>query len=233
MIPGPAKETFMTARLLSIQVGLPQRHETPGKGLLETAIFKQAVEGLVHVGREHLAGDGQANLRAHGGPERAVLAYAAEHYPSWRAEYPDQAFEYGSFGENFTVEGLNEDTVCIGDAYRIGSAVIQVTMPRTPCPKIDRRTGIDGILGRVEETHRMGWLHRVLEEGAASAGDAVMLVERPCPEWSVSRVYAAMRGLRAKDAAHVEDARRMLELEPLGSQYKTSFAHLLGSLQGQ
>lgn len=223
----------MTARLLSIQIGLPHRHETPGKPPIETAIFKQTVSGPVRVLKEHLEGDMQANLKAHGGPERAVLAYASAHYPHWREAYAGHDFPFGSFGENLTVEGLDEDSVCIGDIYRIGSATLQVTMPRTPCPKIDRRTGIDGILSRVVATSRIGWLHRVLEEGALTTGDAVELVERPYAAWTVARGYAAMKGLMAKDAAYVEDAKQMLALPLLGGQYKMSFEFLVEKIEGQ
>lgn len=221
----------MSARVVSIQVGMPQRHEVPGKPAMETAIFKTTVPGPVRILAEHLEGDMQANLKAHGGPERAVLAYAAGHYPHWRTEYAGQAFPYGSFGENLTVEGLNEEAVCIGDVYRIGGATLQVTIPRTPCPKIDRRTGIDGILSRVVATNRIGWLHRVLEEGDVTTGDGVELVERPYDGWTVSRGYNAMKGLMAKDAAYLEDGKQLLELPLLGGQYKMSFEFLIAKMQ--
>lgn len=220
----------MTARVVSLQVGMPQRHVVDGKPAIETAIFKTTVPGPVRVHLEHLEGDMQANLKAHGGPDRAVLAYAAGHYPRWREAYAGHDFPFGSFGENFTVEGLDEETVCVGDVYRIGGATLQVTMPRTPCPKIDRRTGIDGILKQVMATRRIGWLHRVLEEGDVTSGDAVALVERPHPEWTVDRVYVVMKGLMAKDAAQLEDARRLLEVAPLGAQYKHSFSHLISAV---
>ena len=131
----------MTAsRLLSIQVGLPKTHGTedaadPLDEQWTSAIFKQPVKGAVWLGKENLDGDEQADRVNHGGPHRAVLMYAATHYPLWQDELGLNDIPYGGFGENFTSDGLAEDTVCIGDMYAIGASVVQVSQPRSPCWK--------------------------------------------------------------------------------------------------
>lgn len=192
----------MSATLASVQVGTPRLHG-PEVGLprpLErrwlTAFFKEPIEGPVRLTRTHLEGDRVADRRGHGGPDMAVLAYAAEHYPLWRAELGIEEMGPGGFGENFTVTGQDELTVFIGDVFRVGGAVVQVSQPRGPCYKISYRWKRPDLLGRCEANGRHGWYLRVLEEGAVEAGDAIELLERPNPDWSVRRatdVYRARR----------------------------------------
>ena len=186
------------AILRSIQVGLPRRlgdGESPGgtNRAWTTGFVKEAVAGPVWLGRTNLAGDGQADREHHGGPEQAVLAYGAEHYPRWRAELGRPDFPHGAFAENFTIAGLDEGTVCVGDSYAVGGARVQVSQPRVPCWKIARRWGMPDLTKRVERTGRTGWYLRVLEEGEVAAGQAVTLFDRPYPEWTIARAHAAMR----------------------------------------
>ncbi len=186
------------ARLLSIQVGLPRSLGTPGAtGPLErawrSAIYKEPVCGPVWLGRTHLACDGQADLAAHGGPERAVLAYGAEHYAAWQQELGVEPMPYGAFGENFTIGGLTEETVCIGDTFTVGRARVQVSQPRGPCWKLARRWGRLGFAAHVLRTGRTGWYLRVLEEGEVEAGARLELVDRPYPHWTVARASALLR----------------------------------------
>src|SRR5437762_1529131 len=124
--------------VVSIQVGQPRAFETHGHQW-RSAIAKEPVRGPVLLGREGLAGDAHADLRFHGGPDKAVLAYCTEHYAGWRAELGRDALPFGSFGENLTVEGLLEDEARIGDTFALGAAVIQISQPRTPCQKLARR----------------------------------------------------------------------------------------------
>jgi MOSC domain-containing protein YiiM len=174
----------MTGSLVSIQVGRPKRRrmepsETHPEGRPWTSgIYKEPVLGPVWLGPENLDGDKQADRRVHGGPNRAVLAYCAEHYDLWRAELPELALGYGSFGENFAVSGLSEATVCMGDVYDVGEARVQVSQLRGPCFKLELRVGLPGMIGRVLANGRAGWYLRVLQEGYVEAGQAMTLVER-------------------------------------------------------
>ncbi len=183
--------------LLSIQVSLPRHFGVEGAPdpmdrPWTTGFFKEPVEGPVWLGRTNLVGDGQADRKNHGGPDKAVLAYSAEHYPIWRVELNRPDLPYGAFGENFTIAGLTEETVCIGDVYAIGEARVQVSQPRQPCWKIARRWRIKDLTARVRETGRTGWYLRVLEEGYVEAGMPVELLERPFPQWTVARATEIM-----------------------------------------
>lgn len=182
--------------LVSIQVALPREHGTPGAARAierpwTTGFFKEPVAGPVWVGATNVSGDGQADLRSHGGPDKAVLAYAAGHYPGWRSELYLE-IPYGAFGENFTIDGLDESTVCLGDVYAVGGARVQVSQPRVPCWKIARRWRIKDLSARVQRSGRTGWYLRVVQEGEAVAGDEVVLQERPHPEWTIARANAAL-----------------------------------------
>ena len=128
----------------------------------------------------NLDGDRQGDLRVHGGPDQAALLYSADNYARWRAEGFD--FEPGSFGENLTVSGLDETTVCRGDIYAIGDAVVvQVTRPRGPCYKLQYRTGVPDMIKRVLANGRSGWYVRVLKEGPVEAGQEIVLLKRLAP----------------------------------------------------
>jgi len=116
------------------------------------------------------------------------LLYGAAHYPAWRAELGLPEMGYGGFGENFTIDGMTEATACVGDTYGVGEARIQVTGPRYPCWKIERRWGVAGLTARVAATGRTGWYCRVTQEGLIAPGAPIMLVERPYPEWSMALV---------------------------------------------
>ncbi len=145
-----------------------------------SAIWKQPVEGAVRITREGLARDAQADRRVHGGPEKAVHHYAADNYARLAARFPGIAGDLvvGSIGENVSTSGIDETTVCIGDIYRLGTALVQVSQPRRPCWKIDARYGLAGITAFINESGLTGWYYRVLEEGTAAAGDAFALEER-------------------------------------------------------
>jgi MOSC domain-containing protein YiiM len=194
--------------LLSIQVGLPKtiRNDEPSgsEGDWTTGFFKEPAQGPLWLGKTNLAGDGQADLKNHGGPDKAVNAYPSEHYAFWREETGKHDLTNGAFGENFTTEGLLEETVCIGDLYAVGKAKVQVSQARQPCWKIDRRLGIKDLARLVQDTGRTGWYFRVIQEGMVSPG-ALELLERPCPEWTLAR---------ANDIMHrrIDDKNLRLEL---------------------
>jgi len=136
----------------------------------------------------HLEGNVQADTRHHGQLTQAVLLYAATHYPLWQEELGRPEIGPGGFGENFTVSGLSEETACIGDIYALGEARIQVTGPRYPCWKIERRWQIEGLTARVAETGRTGWYCRVLQEGMIEPDMPITLIERPYPQWAIALV---------------------------------------------
>ena len=187
-----------TPLLVSIQVGLPRAYgregaDDPMDRPWETGFFKQAVDGPRWLGKTNLVGDGQADLVNHGGPDKAVLCYAASHYPGWRAELQRPDLPHGAFGENFTIDGLTEETVCVGDVYRLGEAIVQVSQPRQPCWKLAWRWRLKELTALVERSGRTGWYIRVLEEGEVRAGLGLTLLKRPYPEWTVKRATFVMR----------------------------------------
>lgn len=170
--------------LQSVQVGTPKRYSEPETW--ETSFFREPSVQPRWLYTTHLDGDRKADTKNHGQLHQAVLLYAAAHYPLWRAELACPEIGPGGFGENFTVQGLSEQTACIGDIYAIGEAQIQVTGPRYPCWKIERRWGIDGLTDRVAASGRTGWYCRVLREGLIEPGASMTLVERPYPQWTAA-----------------------------------------------
>ena len=194
-----------TGYLLSIQVGKPAAHppNEVAKAKWTSGIVKRAAEGPVWLGRENLEGDGQHNKRFHGGPDRAVLSYAAAHYLDWAAELGDAlpaGFKPGAFGENFTVSGLDEATVCLGDVYAIGEeAEIEISQPRLPCANLARRWRLPDLPRMVEETRRGGWYARVLREGRVEAGLSLRLRARPYADWPITRLLAVFAAKDARD----------------------------------
>jgi MOSC domain-containing protein YiiM len=141
----------------------------------------------------NLDGDGQADLVHHGGRDKAVLAYSADHYGEWRKALNKPTLPFGAFGENFTVQGLTEADVCIGDIWKIGDkATVQVSQPRQPCWKLARRWRIKTLALQVQQTGRTGWYFRVVNEGIVAQGMPLTLLERPHPGWSVERANRVM-----------------------------------------
>jgi MOSC domain-containing protein YiiM len=188
-----------------------------------TGYGKQPVTGPVRVSRENLEGDGQANRRIHGGADMAVLAYAEAHYEQWRAELAWTDLPHGAFAENFTVAGTSEDAACLGDVWRVGTAVLQVSEPRKPCRNISRFWGRSDLFRLVERTGRHGFYLRVLEQGTAEAGQPIALVDRPHPDWSLARAIAARRHA-ARDR---EEAAALASVAALGGDWR---GHLLRAL---
>jgi MOSC domain-containing protein YiiM len=194
------------AVLTSIQVGAPRALAADGRTApydrpWTTGIYKTPIDGTVHLGTTGLDGDGQADLVNHGGPDKAVCAYSADHYDGWRAEGL-MVTAPGAFGENFTIEGLVEDDICIGDRWAIGNAVVEVSQPRQPCWKLARKWRSSDLVERVVQSGRTGWYFRVRQSGMVAAGQRLTLIERPYPEWSVTAANRVMhRRPRSRDAA--------------------------------
>ena len=157
------------ARLLSVNVGLPRDVAWKGR-MVHTGIWKDPVQGHRRVGRLNLDGDGQGDLAGHGGEQRAVFVYQIESYRFWQKELKRSDFVHGQFGENFTIEGLPDDTVCIGDRYQIGSALFEVTQPRVTCYRVGIRLNEPRMPALLTSNGRPGFYFRVLREGEVGAG---------------------------------------------------------------
>ena len=165
------------ARLVSVNVGLPQEVNWHGK-IVRTSIWKNPADGRIGVSKLNLAGDQQSDLSVHGGADKAAYAYPSEHYSYWRAAFPDADLPWGAFGENFTTEGLLEDHCRIGDRFRIGSAEFIVTQPRMPCFKLGIRFNRMEMVKHFLESKRTGFYFAVLREGDAAAGDPIYYEDR-------------------------------------------------------
>ena len=191
-------------KIIGLQTGLPR---TLGKAdAMEpmdrewtTGFFKESVDGVRQVTRLGIEGDGQADLVHHGGPGKAINVYPGEHYAGW-AEELGFTLHAGAFGENFTTTGLTEADVCVGDVFRTGDLIVQVSQPRQPCWKLSRRWRIKDLAARVERTGRTGWYLRVLNEGTIQAGAVLELIERAAPNWSIAAANQVMHH-RQQDAA--------------------------------
>ncbi len=212
-------------KLLSVNVSQPKPVEFDGQDY-RTGIYKKAVKGRIWLGRLNLDGDGQADLDAHGGPNRAVYYYPHENYAYWRKELQRDDFQYGQFGENLTTQDLLENEVCIGDINEIGQAVIQLTQPRVPCYKLAKKLGISGFAKTFLRTNRSGFYARVLEEGGVQAGDGIKLLQRDAVGMSVAEVNAALY-LEKGDRASVK---RALRIEALSPGWRRSFETMLAKM---
>jgi MOSC domain-containing protein YiiM len=159
-----------------------------------SGIAKSPVSGRRVISQTGLVDDRQADLENHGGLEKAIHHYPFDHYEAWRKELPGHPLlaHVGAFGENLSSTGLLESDVCIGDTWRAGSAVLQISQGRQPCFKLNLRFGIDDMAYRVQKTLRAGWYYRVIETGAVEQGDQIELVERRHPDWTVERALGLL-----------------------------------------
>ena len=199
-------------KLLSVNVSLP-REAIHMRKPVTTGIFKEPVRGRVMLRRLNLDGDGQADLENHGGEYKAVYAYAIEHYDHWRQELGRDGFPPGQFGENFTVQGMTEDDVHIGDVFRVGSALVQVTQPRSPCYKLGLKMGLPHFPKQFLASGRVGFYLRVLEEGEVGAGDLIERV-RIDPERITVREMLRLLYIERDDREALARALRIQALSP-------------------
>jgi MOSC domain-containing protein YiiM/ferredoxin-NADP reductase len=210
------------ARLLSVNVGLPRDIEWKGR-TVHTAIWKDPVRGRCRVGRLNLDGDGQGDLAGHGGEQRAVFVYQLESYRYWQEQLRRADFVPGQFGENFTIEGLPDDEVCIGDRYQIGSALFEVTQPRVTCYRVGIRMDEPRMPALLTSSGRPGFYFRVLQEGEVEAGDAITKVGEAKERMTIAEVNAL---LYSPD--HPRDrVERALRIEALSPGWRFSFEALL------
>jgi len=212
------------ARLLSVNVGLP-RDITWKNRTIRTGIWKSPVPGRCRVRRLNLDGDGQADLGGHGGEQRAVFVYQIESYRYWQTQLGRTDFVHGQFGENFTVEGLPDDAVCIGDRYQVGTAVFEVTQPRVTCYRVGIRTNEPKMPALLTSSGRPGFYFRVLNEGEVGAGDNIVKVGEADERMTVAEINALLYS-----SSHPRDRLdRALRIRALSPGWRASFEALLQS----
>ncbi len=214
-------------KVVSVNVGLPR--EVVWNGLsVKTGIFKEPVDGRVRVRKLNIDGDRQADLTVHGGPDKAVYAYPAEHYDYGQSELPGMKLPRGMFGENFTIEGLLEDEINIGDRLRIGSAVFMVTQPRMPCYKLGVKFRREDFPRRFLKSGRTGFYFAVIEEGEAGAGDVIELIGRDENKVTVADITRLYAG-RQQDPRLLQ---RAAKVEALPAEWRDYFVKQLEKLDG-
>ena len=211
-------------RVVSVNVGLPKdvtvRNET-----VHTGIWKSPVTGPVDVRFHNLAGDRQADLTVHGGPNKAVYAYPAEHYEYWRGELPDAELAWAAFGENLTIEGLLESDVCVGDELTIGSAVLRVTQPRLPCFKLGIRFGRLDMVKRFLHSRRTGIYFAVVREGSLEASNEITLKRASLPSVTIAEMVEQF----TSDEPDPEVLRRAIKAPGLPPFWREQFEQMLQS----
>jgi MOSC domain-containing protein YiiM len=211
----------MTFRIASIQIGSVVSEGNPNsRSVIDrhwtTGFYKRPIDGPVRLGSLGIEGDSVADTRHHGGPDKAVLCYAASHYELWQEEFPELQMTPGALAENLTVHGADESSVCIGDSYELGQCVVQVSQPRQPCWKIARRWGIKTLTKTVAQTGRTGWYLRVLHEGSLERGQHARLLERPHPDWTVARANDILFGREVDRLSVIE----LMQIEELAEAWK-------------
>ena len=211
------------ARLASVNVGMPREVSWQGRTVF-TGIWKEAVQGSRLVRRLNIDGDGQGDRAGHGGEQRAVYVYQLDSYRYWREQLHRDDFVFGQFGENFTVDGLGDDEVCIGDRYRIGSALFEVTQPRVTCYRVGIRMAEPRMAALLTGHGRPGFYFRVLEEGAVQPGDDVVKVATGVGRMSVASINALLYLDRRPDPQLLQRALRIPALSP---GWQVSFRALL------
>lgn len=212
------------ARLVSVNVGRPRDIEWNGR-TVHTAVWKDPVHGRCRVGSLNIDGDGQGDLAGHGGEQRAVFVYQLESYAYWQTELRRTDFVHGQFGENFTVQGLPDHNVCIGDRYQIGNALFEITQPRVTCYRVGIRMNEPRMPALLTSSGRPGFYFRVLEEGEVGAGDEIVKIGEAKERMTVSEINAL---LYSPDHSH-ERLERALHIEALSQGWRASFEALLNN----
>lgn len=212
------------SQILAILTGKAQ----PFRGAEPSAIAKTPREGPVAVGPLGLEGDEQADLAVHGGPDKALHHYAQDHYPFWRGVLGAHPLldQPGAFGENVSTLGLTEREVCLGDRFRLGSALVEVSQGRQPCWKQGHRLGNPGAVATIVAYRIPGWYYRVLEPGMVAAGDSIELIERPLPAWDIERVFGLIIGGDGADDPAALQA--LAGMDVLAASWRTRAAMLAG-----
>lgn len=212
-------------RLISVNCGLPRQVQWHGRSVT-TAIYKHPVDGRVVLRTLNLDGDRQADLTVHGGEAKAVYCYPLAHYDYWKTELPERQLPMGVFGENFTIDGLLENAVHLGDRFSIGSAEVVVTQPRLPCYKLGVRFESDDMVKRFLASGRTGFYLAVLREGSVAAGDRILPISQDSNSITVSeitRLYVAKK----YNQADLASLRRATSVAALPDSWKEYFRERL------
>jgi MOSC domain-containing protein YiiM len=215
-------------KVLSVNVGLPRKVLFNGQ-TITTAIFKDPVKGPIMLRRLNLDGDKQADLTVHGGVDKAVYSYPAEHYDYWRKQFPNMDLMWGMFGENFTTEELMEDTVNIGDQFQIGSAKLVATQPRMPCYKLGVRFGRMDVIRRFLASGRPGIYFKVLKEGEVQIGDKIEVIRRDKNNVTVKDIVRLY--ITRDHIDNIETMRRAIKISALPEGWKYEFQENIEQLE--
>jgi len=212
-------------RLLSLNVGLPRQVRFQGE-LVTTGIFKKPVQGSVRLRKLNLEGDKQADLKVHGGVDKAVYAYAGEHYDYWRQELPEMSLPWGMFGENFTTQGMFEESVNIGDQFKVGTANLIATQPRMPCYKLGVKFGNMDMIKRFLASGLTGVYFKVMKEGELEQGDEIKLIKKAENSVTVKdivRIYTI-------DKDDIQTIERAIKIKDLPNGWRYHFIKQLGQV---
>lgn len=212
-------------KLLAIFVGEPGVQEAADGSSFRTSLYKNPVCETIWLGAENLEGNRQADLRYHGGPDKAVCCFASEHYAEL-SEFVGQPLKYGSLGENFTLSGMLEGEVCLGDQYRVGDAIVEVSQPRQPCGNLARRWGKKQLPRFMVERGFTGFYVRVLEEGLVQPGEPVELLDRPLQRWTI----AALNHVMFVDKKNAAALRELAGLHQLSEAWREDFSERLSAV---
>ena len=197
-------------KIISINVGLPQKIMWDGKEI-ETSIFKYPVSESVTIEKFNIIGDKQSDLKAHGGENKAIYGYSANHYEFWKKELPEVDFPFGIFGENLTVEDLDENEINIGDLFQLGTAQIMAVQPRFPCYKLSARFKRSDMVKRFLESKLSGIYFKVIEEGKVSAGENLKLIKKDQNNIKISEITR----VSTTDKDDVEAIQRIIDVKKL------------------
>jgi MOSC domain-containing protein YiiM len=224
-------EAFRPRPIEALLTGRARMIGTPGTPEVLSGIGKQARHGALWLALDGLEGDEQGDRVYHGGPEKALHHYAFEHYPHWRAWYPDSPAPWlaGAFGENVSTVGMSEREVHVGDVFRVGETLVQVSQGRQPCFRLNLRFGRPDAALALQASGRTGWYYRVLREGWLAAGDAFELVDRLCPDWPLARAIAAMFPVDAQAPGLRAEWQQASRLAPLAERWRMTFERRLAS----
>lgn len=220
---------MILSQIDTLLVGGPKPFRADGE---MSAMAREAVERPVMLRRLGFEGDQVADPTVHGGMDKAVHFYPAEHYPKWIAHFAGEGFAHplldtaGAFGENISAAGLTEDKVRIGDRFRIGKALVEVAQGRQPCWKIDHHFGVHGLTGAVIKTGRCGGYFRVIEEGEVAPGDRIAQVGQSEHDWTIQRVFKLLIGSGHRMDGAKEELKALAELETLAESWRSRAAKL-------
>ena len=215
-------------KVLSVNVGFPRKVLFNGQ-IITTAIFKDPVKGPIMLRKLNLDGDKQADLTVHGGLDKAVYSYPAEHYDYWRKQFPNTDLVWGMFGENFTTEGLLEDAVNVGDQFHIGSAKLVATQPRMPCYKLGVRFGRMDVIRRFMASGRPGIYFKVSTEGEVQTGDKIKIIRRDKNNVTVKDIVSLY--IARNDINNIETMKRATKIRDLPEGWRYEFQQKIDKLK--